>query len=58
MLKKKSASAIIMGTHGAKGMQKLFGSFAMKVIISTSVPFMVVQKDSEIKKVNRYLYEY
>lgn len=49
----KSATAIIMGTHGAKGMQKIFGSFAMKVIISTSIPFMVVQKDSEIKKVNR-----
>ena len=48
----KKASAIIMGTHGAKGMQKLFGSFAMKVIISTSVPFMVVQKDSKIKKVD------
>lgn len=42
-----------MGTHGAKGMQKIFGSFAMKVIISTSIPFMVVQKESEIKKVNR-----
>ena len=33
-----NASAIIMGTHGAKGMQKVFGSFAMKVIISTTVP--------------------
>ena len=32
---KHNASAIIMGTHGAKGMQKVFGSFAMKVIIST-----------------------
>ena len=36
----KSATAIIMGTHGAKGMQKIFGSFAMKVIISTSTPFI------------------
>ncbi len=49
----KNATAIIMGTHGAKGMQKIFGSFAMKVIISTSVPFMVVQKESEIKNVDR-----
>lgn len=38
------ASIIIMGTHGAKGMQKLFGSFAIKVVKSTSVPFMVVQE--------------
>lgn len=37
-------SLIIMGTHGAKGMQKLFGSFAIKVITSTHVPFLVVQE--------------
>ena len=38
---------IVMGTHGAKGMQKLFGSFAIKVITSTHVPFLVVQDDSK-----------
>jgi nucleotide-binding universal stress UspA family protein len=38
------ASLIIMGTHGAKGLsQKMFGSFAIKVINSTFVPFVVVQ---------------
>ncbi|WP_027420992.1 universal stress protein [Crocinitomix catalasitica] len=37
------STVIIMGTHGAKGMQKLFGSFAIKVITSTHVPFLVVQ---------------
>ena len=30
--KKEGAQLIIMGTHGATGMQKLFGSNAMKVI--------------------------
>jgi len=38
------SSLIIMGTHGAVGMQKLFGSFAIKVITSTYVPFLVVQQ--------------
>jgi nucleotide-binding universal stress UspA family protein len=38
------STLIIMGTHGAKGMQKLFGSFAIKVITSTHVPFLVVQE--------------
>lgn len=38
------SSLIIMGTHGAVGMQKLFGSFAIKVITSTHVPFLVVQQ--------------
>ncbi len=48
------ASVIIMGTHGAKGMQKVFGSFAIKVITSTSVPFMIVQEkliNEDIKKI-------
>lgn len=40
------ASYIIMGTHGAKGMQKVFGSFAIKVITSTFVPFIIVQEGS------------
>lgn len=40
------ASLIIMGTHGSKGLQqKMFGSFALKVITSTHVPFLVVQDD-------------
>ena len=39
----KEANFIIMGTHGAKGMQKVFGSYAIKVVKSTSVPFLVVQ---------------
>lgn len=39
------STLIIMGTHGAKGMQKLFGSFALKVITSTHVPFLIVQEE-------------
>ena len=35
----KESRMIVMGTHGAKGMQKLFGSYAIKVVTSTSVPF-------------------
>ncbi len=40
----KESRMIVMGTHGAKGMQKLFGSYAIKVVTSTSVPFLVVQE--------------
>ena len=40
----ESAELIIMGTHGAKGWQKLSGSHALKVITSSEVPFIVVQK--------------
>ncbi len=50
------ASLIIMGTHGAKGMQKVFGSFAIKVISSTNVPFMVVQSGARTEKIERIVF--
>jgi nucleotide-binding universal stress UspA family protein len=37
------AVLVIMGTHGIKGMQKFFGSYALKVIVSSKCPFLVVQ---------------
>jgi nucleotide-binding universal stress UspA family protein len=33
-----------MGTHGMKGMQKLTGSWALKVIVKSKAPFIVVQE--------------
>ncbi len=39
----KEANLVIMGTHGMKGMQKLTGSWALKVIVKSRVPFIVVQ---------------
>ncbi len=37
------ANLIFMGTHGIKGMQKFLGSWALKVIAHTKIPFIVVQ---------------
>jgi nucleotide-binding universal stress UspA family protein len=37
------ASLVVMGTHGMKGMQKITGSWALKVIVKSKVPFIVVQ---------------
>lgn len=34
---------IIMGTHGRKGIQHITGSYAMKVITASEIPFIVVQ---------------
>lgn len=39
----KEASLAVMGTHGMKGMQKLTGSWALKVIVKSKIPFIVVQ---------------
>jgi len=38
-----SASLVVMGTHGMSGMQKLTGSWALKVIAKSRVPYIVVQ---------------
>ena len=46
--KREEAQLIIMGTHGATGMQKLFGSNAMKVVTSADIPFLIVQKDTPL----------
>jgi nucleotide-binding universal stress UspA family protein len=40
----KDANLVVMGTHGMKGMQKLTGSWALKVIVKSKVPFIVVQE--------------
>lgn len=49
----KEVGFIIMGTHGAKGMQKVFGSYAIKVVTSTSVPFLVVQESTRLNKIDK-----
>ena len=40
----RDANIVVMGTHGMKGMQKLTGSWALKVIVKSKVPFIVVQE--------------
>lgn len=49
-----NANLLIMGTHGAKGLQKLFGSHAIKVITSSNTPFIVTQSkgpEEDIKRI-------
>ena len=41
---------VVMGTHGMKGGQKLFGSWALRVISGSSVPFIVVQEEPTQKE--------
>ena len=38
------AALIIMGTHGMQGMQFITGSRAMKIVTSSSVPFIITQE--------------
>ena len=43
-------SMVIMGTHGMKGRQKYFGSFALKVVVGSTTPFVVVQSPPDEKE--------
>ncbi len=47
------AGYIVMGTHGAKGMQKIMGSYALRVISYSKVPFVIVQ-NKDPKKTETY----
>ena len=47
---------VVMGTHGMKGMQRITGSWALKVIVGCTVPYLIVQKDPEYKKPMRVLF--
>jgi len=38
------SSLIVMGTHGIKGMQRIIGSHAMRVITNSETPYIVVQQ--------------
>lgn len=45
---------VVMITHGMKGLQKLTGSWALKVIVGSKIPFLVVQEPphfSDIKNI-------
>ena len=50
-----NADLVIMGTHGIKGVQKLTGSWALKVIAGSSVPFLVVQDSPRENRVFQHV---
>ena len=47
----QNVSVVIMGTHGIKGVQKFTGSWALKVIVGSKIPFIVIQGPPSKKEV-------
>ena len=47
---------VVMGTHGMKGMQKLTGSWALKVIVGSRVPYLIVQEDPKYSETTNVLF--
>lgn len=45
------AEIIFMGTHGVKGMQKIMGSNALRLVTKSKIPFIIVQKGSPLPAV-------
>jgi len=52
----QDAELVIMGTHGIKGMQKFTGSWALKVIAGTKIPFVVVQAPPSSKPLENIVF--
>lgn len=44
-----SATIIFIGTHGVRGIQKLIGSNALKIILDSVIPFVVIQEPRKVK---------
>jgi len=44
------AEMLVMGTHGIKGFQRFTGSRALRVIVSSKVPFVVIQEKPQKPK--------
>ena len=47
------ADLVVMGTNGERGMQKVFGSYALKVVESSKKPLFIVQEESEFSELNK-----
>ena len=43
----KEVTMVVMGTHGISGTQKFFGSYALRVIVGSPTPYLVVQNKPE-----------
>lgn len=50
------AELVVMGTHGIRGLQHLTGSWALKVIVTSKVPFIVVQEPPKEEHISRIVF--
>jgi nucleotide-binding universal stress UspA family protein len=50
------SSFVVMGTHGMKGLQKLTGSWALKVIVGSKIPYLVIQDTPKYEDVLKIVY--
>jgi nucleotide-binding universal stress UspA family protein len=51
-----NAEMVIMGTHGMQGMQKVMGSWALKVIVTAHAPFIIVQGPPKHENIDKLVF--
>ncbi len=51
-----NAEMVVMGTHGMQGLQKITGSWALKVIVTSKAPFIVVQSSPKTEKMENIVF--
>ncbi len=56
IIDEQNAFFAVMGTHGIKGMQKFTGSWALKVIVGSAAPFIVVQDEPKSDSFNKIVF--
>lgn len=56
VVEEMKSALVVMATHGMKGMQKVTGSWALKVIVGCHVPYLIVQKEPEYHEVSNVLF--
>lgn len=52
----RHANLMVLGTHGKKGLQYLFGSYAFKVVSQSPVPVVVTQQSSPISSFQKVVF--
>ena len=52
---RENAQLVFMGTHGIKGLQKVTGSWALKVVVNSKIPFIVVQEPPKLDSYKKVL---
>lgn len=50
------AEFIVMGTHGIHGLQKITGSWALKVTVTSKAPVIIVQEPPKHEKIQRLVF--
>ncbi|HEY4787404.1 MAG TPA: universal stress protein [Bacteroidales bacterium] len=52
----QNAVLVVMGTHGMQGLQKITGSWALKVAVKSKAPVIVVQEPPKREKIQRMVF--